>query len=155
MISLGKSKQLIFFAVCSWNLTPWVTRKYNRGMTESVVFTLFLHLKDQEWKERRLRCRWWWLQILIQSLRQSLHELHFWSANKLAFYFILSPFLALPALKIKGTFRWIKTICSFNCFFSLLSAPFLSPKLNFPPICSSSRVSLLCNWPAIHSAAVV
>lgn len=54
---------------------------------KELLFILFIYLKDAERRERRSLCRRRLLQILIQGLRRSLHELHFWSANKLAFFF--------------------------------------------------------------------
>lgn len=90
----------------------------------------FIYLKDTEWRERRLLCRRRrLLQILIQSLRRSLHELHFWSANKLGFFFLF--YLVFPPVKIRGEIQvnnmHLFIFLSFFFFFS----PFQS--VSFPP----------------------
>lgn len=119
------------------------------------LFILFIYLKDTEWRERRSLCRRCLLQILIQSLRRSLHELHFWSANKLAPLPSLTPPLLSrsPSSENKGKFRWIKSICSFNFFFlPFPSASFLSLPNSIFPLCTLARVFLfLCRGLASNS----
>lgn len=89
-----------------------------------------IYLKDTEWRERRLLCRRRrLLQILIQSLRRSLHELHFWSANKLGFFFLF--YLAFPPVKIRGEIQVNNMhLFIFLSFFFLL---FSLPVSFFPP----------------------
>lgn len=116
-----------------------------------------IYLKDTEWRERRLLCRRrWLLQILIQSLRRSLHELHFWSANKLGFFFLF--YLAFPPVKIRGEIQvnnmHLFIFLSFFFFFSPFQSVSFSPpphKLNFSPACTGSSVSFLCRDLACYS----